>query len=478
MKKFLLSLLFIAVASVSGISQGINWEQGTFQEALQKAKTTGVDKLFVDCYTSWCGPCKHMAKVVFPTKAAGDYFNANFVNVKMDMEKGEGVELAKKYKVAAYPTFLVLDSNGNELGRVVGSADVDGIIAKVKAVLVNPIKKVEGAGIKWEECTLLEAVNIAAKGENGINKVFLDCYTSWCGPCKYMAENEFPKKEAGDYFNANFVNVKMDMEKGEGPDIAKKYGIVAFPTFLILDGTGKEIGRVIGGGDINDFIEKIKVASDPANSPETLKKEFEQTYKMSAAYGYMENLYKNFKDKELGDFIISYFDKFDENEIYSEKFWKYAKSAILLSDVKFVRHLLGNKWIYDGQIGKGKVDKDLYDAIYQQLLMYLFAQQQLPAENVEMACDILTMYSKETPMERYLIEVSKAKLAGDTEKVIQMSDGRGVGYSYDYNEIYQITNILLKMESIPVESKKEYIKGVKAFLQNWIEELDKQDSEL
>ena len=54
----------------------------------------------------------------------------------------------------------------------------------------------------------------------------------------------------------------------------------------------------------------------------------------------------------------------------------------------------------------------------------------------------------------------------------------GVGYSYDYNEIYQITNIMLKMESIPVESKKEYIKGVKAFLQNWIEELDKQDSEL
>lgn len=53
--------------------------------------------------------------------------------------------------------------------------------------------------------------------------VMIDCYTSWCGPCKMMAAKEFPKKEMGDYLNPKSVCMKMDMEKGEGPDVSKRY---------------------------------------------------------------------------------------------------------------------------------------------------------------------------------------------------------------------------------------------------------------
>ena len=64
--------------------------------------------------------------------------------------------------------------------------------------------------------------------------VFVDCYTTWCGPCKYMTSNVFPQETVGDYFNPNFICLKIDMEKGEGPELVKRYGIRAFPTFLIL----------------------------------------------------------------------------------------------------------------------------------------------------------------------------------------------------------------------------------------------------
>ena len=75
-----------------------------------------------------------------------------------------------------------------------------------------------------------------------------------------MSENVFTTKEAGDYFNSRFVNIKIDMEKGEGIDIAKKYNIKAYPTFLILDPDGKVVGRVVGGGKLEDFTAKVEKA--------------------------------------------------------------------------------------------------------------------------------------------------------------------------------------------------------------------------
>lgn len=95
-----------------------------------------------------------------------------------------------------------------------------------------------------------------AKAENKM--IFMDAYAVWCGPCKYMASDVFPTKEAGEYFNANFINYKVDMEKGEGPTLAKKYGVKAYPTFLILDGDGKELGKIVGGAETAEFIKKVK----------------------------------------------------------------------------------------------------------------------------------------------------------------------------------------------------------------------------
>lgn len=52
--------------------------------------------MFVDFYTDWCGPCKVMARDVFPQKQVGDFFNAKFVCLKLNAEK-EGRELAKLF---------------------------------------------------------------------------------------------------------------------------------------------------------------------------------------------------------------------------------------------------------------------------------------------------------------------------------------------------------------------------------------------
>lgn len=88
--------------------------------------------------------------------------------------------------------------------------------------------------------------------------VFLDCYTSWCGPCKMMTRNVFPTEEVGKFMNPSYVSIKIDMEKGEGPELMKKFGVSAFPTFIIFNGDGKEVGRWLGGSDAKKFIQNVK----------------------------------------------------------------------------------------------------------------------------------------------------------------------------------------------------------------------------
>ena len=126
--------IVLAVFAITASAQ-TNFNEGkTFQQILAQAKAEG-KPVFIDCYTEWCGPCKQMAKNVFPQKEAGDYFNSKFVCWKVDMEKGEGPELAKKYEVAAYPTFLILNADGTLRATQVGSAPLEKFIKTIDGLL-------------------------------------------------------------------------------------------------------------------------------------------------------------------------------------------------------------------------------------------------------------------------------------------------------------------------------------------------------
>lgn len=103
-----------------GKNNGIIFESGNWNEILKKAKKTN-KIIMIDMYTSWCGPCKLMAREIFPDDTIGKFYNNNFINAHFDAEKGEGKDLAKKYKIIAYPSFIFCDSNGEVLHRAVGS---------------------------------------------------------------------------------------------------------------------------------------------------------------------------------------------------------------------------------------------------------------------------------------------------------------------------------------------------------------------
>ncbi|RYD52714.1 MAG: DUF255 domain-containing protein [Sphingobacteriales bacterium] len=103
-----LLVALLLAAPVVADAQGIQFETGTWKAAVAKAKVQN-RLLYVDVYTTWCGPCKVLEKTVFPQQAVGDKYNPLFVNYHMDAENGEGIALAKKYAINGFPTHLFID---------------------------------------------------------------------------------------------------------------------------------------------------------------------------------------------------------------------------------------------------------------------------------------------------------------------------------------------------------------------------------
>ena len=123
-------------------------------------------------------------------------------------------------------------------------------------ILMLATLMVQAQGIAFEpEGTLLYDAAMKAKKENKL--VFVDCYTQWCGPCKKMIRDVFPQEKVGKYMNANFVSIKIDREAAYAEGLARNWQVSAYPTFIIFNADGKEIGRFMGGSDADNFIKRV-----------------------------------------------------------------------------------------------------------------------------------------------------------------------------------------------------------------------------
>lgn len=132
--KQLLNICLFVLISASVNAQGIKFFHGTWEQALEESKVTN-KPLFVDVFTSWCGPCKRLSKKVFVQKSVGDYFNENFICFKLqaDAKNGQNKELSKKLKVSSYPTLLWLNHKGEMLHTATGYKEADELIVEGKA---------------------------------------------------------------------------------------------------------------------------------------------------------------------------------------------------------------------------------------------------------------------------------------------------------------------------------------------------------
>lgn len=218
------------------------------------------------------------------------------------------------------------------------------------------------AGIQFETGTWAE---ILAKAKQQNKYVFVDAYTTWCGPCKWMDKNVFPTAEAGEYFNKNFVNAKIDMEKGEGLDIAKKYAVQAYPTYLYVDGDGNLVHRVVGSMETPKFIAASSNALDPTKQYGTLLRRFESGDKdpefLYNAANAARSAYDNKKAQEISAAYLA-----------TQKNWQEEKNIKFISDFTNsskdpqFEYMRKHAAVFEKAMGgKDKYDEKMFYAAYQ-----------------------------------------------------------------------------------------------------------------
>lgn len=357
--------LFILLVFISTVNCQLSKADGIefihdkpFKEILEIAKAQN-RLVFMDCYTSWCGPCKRLAAQVFPDSAVGDYFNSTFVNTKFDMEKGEGVDLASKYQIRAYPTLLWIDGSGNVVHKIVGGLDVGGLLQNGKKA-VDPTPGIL-TGMKNQYANgnrdvnfLSDFLNTLLASEEKYDDVFKE-YLSKLGPNDYT-----DKKHAQTIFN-----LTRDL-KSPGLGIIvknKEY----YHTLLGSDVFNKKINQIATTAVsqaphaddkalFEGAINLIKTNKAPDHDPKVLKLSMDYYARMNdwANYDKFASQYvKKYAAKnaaELNDVAWTYFLNVS-NETQLQKASKWAFTAIN-TDNKYTYNLTYAYLLYKQNIYK------------------------------------------------------------------------------------------------------------------------------
>lgn len=219
--------------------------------------------------------------------------------------------------------------------------------------------QVQASGIEFFHGTWAEGV-AKAKAEN--KKIFVDFFTEWCGPCLNMALTVFPQPEVGEVYNKNFVCMKIDAEKGEGVDLARKYGVRSYPSYIFVDPATEEmIHRSGGNKPMKDFINDTKGALDPKLSSIYLQKKYQSgDYDAAFLRDYIRGAKYSGSRNTAGDFA-----KLLEigGPLTDRENWDVFVECVRGFDNPYIKEISDNYSQFCTLFGREAVDAKLRDAL-------------------------------------------------------------------------------------------------------------------
>lgn len=137
MKRLILPLIVavLVLGNCSTENPTFPWVQGSFDDALAKAKADDSKLVMVEFSTDWCSWCKRLDAQTWPDPNVTAVANEHLIPIEIDAEKGDGIELAKKYRIGGYPTMVFLNAEGEEVDRIPGYLPADDMVGELTRIV-------------------------------------------------------------------------------------------------------------------------------------------------------------------------------------------------------------------------------------------------------------------------------------------------------------------------------------------------------
>ena len=218
-----------------------------------------------------------------------------------------------------------------------------------------------------------------AKKQN--KPIFVDAYTTWCGPCKMMDRDVFTNKEVADFFNENFISVKMDMEKGEGNQVKLDWEVKAFPTLLYFNPNGEIIHRVVGAFGAKEFLNYSKMATNERLVAINLQKRFDAGERSGAfMYDYLVSLRLGYHKELEAKISNDYLNSLSHEDLLKTENWNIIKHFMKDPTLIGFQYLVTNKAQLEQVVDADEVESKLYNTIDKQIQTWSFWYGDKPFE--------------------------------------------------------------------------------------------------
>jgi thioredoxin-related protein len=215
--------------------------------------------------------------------------------------------------------------------------------------------------------------------------IFLDCFTTWCGPCKKMEQEVYTSTAVARYVNENFLAVKiqLDTTDNDKEDVRQWYQdshqlmhdnrIEVFPTYIFLNSEGKIVHRGQGYKRSQDFLILLQKALDPNEQYYTLLDEFRKGElafsQMPTLAAGLERIGEGKSGLEVADsYIVDSLLPMNQDQLYTK------------SNIRFIReHIVEVKspiflWLYRNA---GKMDSVMRDRGSRKLVEDIIVKDEL-----------------------------------------------------------------------------------------------------
>lgn len=237
-------IVFLLIFPLFVLSQGngIVFRKGLSWQQVKEAAKIGNKFIFLDCYATWCNPCKMMDKKIYVDDGVGRLMNQEFISVKVQMDVtpddaddikswyNDAKKIIQQYNITIYPTFLFFNSDGILVHKGLGYQSIDAFRTIVE-------------DSKTEEKQYFTLLN---KYEQGI--LSLEKVKELALSAKRLQDNEQAEKIANEYIiNYLFKQSISELQKKENQQfILDMTFFVKDPGFQYIQQHSDEIDKMLG----------------------------------------------------------------------------------------------------------------------------------------------------------------------------------------------------------------------------------------